>query len=128
MEKYLIKVNGKEYEVEVEKLGGEAVQISKPVETKKEVEAPAKTESSGNGKSQKQGTVGSVKVNSPMPGTILGIKVNVGDKVEQGQALVILEAMKMENEIASPEDGTVSSINVASGDTVDSGQLLISLK
>jgi biotin carboxyl carrier protein len=127
MEKYLIKVNGKEYEVEVEKVGGEAVQVSKPVEAAAKVEAPAKTKSTESPKSHKQGTIGNLKVNSPMPGTILGIKVNVGDEVEKGQALVILEAMKMENEIAAPEDGTVSSINVATGDTVDSGQLLVSL-
>lgn len=127
MEKYLIKVNGKEYEVEVEKIGGDSIQVSRSVETKREVPTTAKTETAVNEKSAKTGTVGNIKISAPMPGTILGVEVKVGDKVDKGQTLAILEAMKMENEIAAPEDGTVSSVNIATGDTVESGQLLISL-
>ena len=62
-----------------------------------------------------------------MPGNIIDIKVNVGDAVKNGDTLLILEAMKMENEIKAPCDGTVAGVHVSKGDTVDSGALLISL-
>lgn len=67
------------------------------------------------------------KVESPMPGTILDIVVSVGDKVEENAVLVILEAMKMENEIVTPVAGTVSAIHVTKGASVDSGQVLVSV-
>lgn len=122
MNKYKIKVNGKEYEVEVEQIGGEPVVATAAPKAAAAPAAPA-----AKAAPKVQGTVGSVKVNAPMPGTILGIKVAVGDTVEKGQTLLILEAMKMENEIAAPEAGTVSSINVETGASVESGQLLASL-
>jgi len=59
-----------------------------------------------------------------MPGSVLGVKVNVGDKVSAGQTMFVLEAMKMENEIVAPVDGTVASINVKTGDTVDTDQVM----
>ncbi|NLP31416.1 MAG: biotin/lipoyl-binding protein, partial [Clostridiales bacterium] len=67
-------------------------------------------------------------VEAPMPGTILDILVKVGDVVEDGQVLLMLEAMKMENEIMAPQAGTVDSIQVAKGDSVNTGDVLISLK
>ena len=67
------------------------------------------------------------QVTAPMPGNILKVNVNVGDKVAEGQVLVILEAMKMENEIVAEQDGTVASINVAKGDVVDVGAVLMTL-
>ena len=73
------------------------------------------------------GAEGSVKINAPMPGKILAVKANAGDAVKKGQVLLILEAMKMENEIQAPEDGTVASINVKEGATVEAGSLLASL-
>ncbi|QHQ62207.1 biotin/lipoyl-binding protein [Anaerocolumna sedimenticola] len=74
-----------------------------------------------------QGSAGNIKVNAPMPGKILAIKASVGQTVKRGEVLLILEAMKMENEIVSPEDGTVASINVSSGDMVESSTLLATL-
>ena len=74
-----------------------------------------------------QGTAGSVKVEAPMPGTILDVKVSVGDSVSSGSVLCILEAMKMENEIVAPQDGTVASVNVSKGDSVEAGQVIITL-
>ena len=71
---------------------------------------------------------GSQNITSPMPGSILGIKVNGGDKVTAGQTVILLEAMKMENEIVAPVDGTIASINVKTGDTVDTDQVLATLK
>ena len=62
-----------------------------------------------------------------MPGKILAVKVNAGQAVKRGEVLLVLEAMKMENEIVAPQDGTVASVNVAVGDSVESGALLASL-
>ena len=70
---------------------------------------------------------GNVKVNAPMQGKILSIKASVGQSVKKGEVLMILEAMKMENEIVAPENGTIASINVASGDKVESGAVLATL-
>ena len=63
-----------------------------------------------------------------MPGSIVSVDVNVGDAVEEGQTLVILEAMKMENEIVAPHAGTVAAISVRKGDTVNSDDLLVTLQ
>ena len=62
-----------------------------------------------------------------MPGNILDVKVKAGAAVKAGDVLVILEAMKMENEIVAPQDGTVASVNVNKGDTVNSGDVLVSM-
>ena len=64
---------------------------------------------------------GAETINSPMPGNILDVKVAAGDSVKSGKILLILEAMKMENEIVSPRDGVIASVHVGKGDTVDSG-------
>ena len=63
-----------------------------------------------------------------MPGTVLDIKVSVGDQVQAGQVLLILEAMKMENEISAPSAGTIDSIQVQKGASVNAGDVLISIK
>lgn len=73
------------------------------------------------------GAQGSVKVESPMPGKILAVKKNVGDAVKSGDVILVLEAMKMENDIVAPQDGTVASINVSVGDSVESGATLATL-
>ncbi len=71
---------------------------------------------------------GGTEVTCPMPGSVLGVKVNVGDKVSAGQTMFVIEAMKMENEIVAPTDGTVASISVKTGDTVDTDQVMGTLK
>ncbi len=73
------------------------------------------------------GAQGSIKVDAPMPGKILAVKKKVGDAVKSGEAILVLEAMKMENEIVAPQDGTVASINVSVGDAVESGATLATL-
>ncbi len=83
------------------------------------VEAPAPAAPAGG--------AGSIVVESPMPGKILGVKASVGQAVKAGQVIVVLEAMKMENEIVAPQDGVIASINVANGDTVDSGATLATM-
>lgn len=65
--------------------------------------------------------------NSPMPGTVLDIKVAPGNSVKQGQVLIVLEAMKMENELVAESDGVVKEIHVSKGQSVQAGELLISL-
>lgn len=127
--KYKITLKGKVYEVEVEK--GEAMLLSeyeiKAPEAPKAVAAPvaeapaakpvAVTSASGKGE----------PVNCPLSGTVVNIKVNVGDTVKAGDVIVILEAMKMENDISSPRDGTVASILVNKGATVTQGMPLLEL-
>ena len=73
------------------------------------------------------GAAGSVVVTAPMPGKILGVKASAGQAVKKGQVILILEAMKMENEIVAPQDGTVATINVSVGDSVEPGATLATL-
>ena len=119
MKNYTITVNGNVYEVSVEENTGAApVQAAAPAAVKKAPAAPKKAASAG---------AGSVKITAPMPGKILDIKSKVGDAVKKGQVMMILEAMKMENEIVALEDGTVASIDVAVGASVEAGVVLASL-
>jgi biotin carboxyl carrier protein len=74
------------------------------------------------------GKTGSIKVNSPMPGTILDIRVNAGARIKKGQVVLILEAMKMENEIMAPQDGIITSIDTNIGASVNSGDLLFTME
>jgi len=120
MKKYTITVNGVAYDVTVEE-GGNAAAAPKaaaPVAAAPAAAAPAPAAS---------GSQGSVKVEAPMPGKILAVKKNVGDAVKSGECILVLEAMKMENEIVAPQDGTVASINVSVGEAVESGATLATL-
>ena len=130
MKKFNITVNGKSYEVDVEEIGGAST--PSPVrrqETAAPTPAPAKAAAPAPAPAPKAAPApvveGGETVNSPMPGTILDIKVNVGDTVANGAVLVILEAMKMENEIMAPVAGKVLSINVTKGASVNSGDVLV---
>ena len=124
MKNYTITVNGTPYNVTVEEGAGApvaAAPVAAPVAAAP-VAAPVAAPAPAA-----QGTAGSVKVEAPMPGTILDVKVSVGDSVSSGSVLCILEAMKMENEIVAPQDGTVASVNVSKGDSVEAGQVIITL-
>ena len=128
MKKFNITVNGKSYEVEVEELGGAvSAPVSRPAapvaSAPKAAPAPAAAPKAAPAPAPVAGD-GEV-VASPMPGTILDIKVNVGDTVASGAVLLILEAMKMENEIMAPVAGTVKSITVSKGASVNSGDVLV---
>ena len=134
--KYVVTVNGKKFEVEVAKdcvstnsltrhpderaERREAVKAEPVVETKV---APTPVEAAPTAT-----TTGGTTITSPMPGTILDVKVNVGDKVKFGQTLAILEAMKMENDIPATLDGEVAEIKVKKGDAVETDSVLIVLK
>jgi len=117
MKKYMITLNDKVYKVDLEEIeeasSEEATTItqsSKPVITNDSEQSSRET-----------------KVEAPMPGTILGIAVKVGDQVKKDQVLIILEAMKMENEIVSPLDGKIVTLGVSKGDSVTVGQVLVQI-
>lgn len=122
MKNYTITVNGNVYEVTVE----EGVSTGAAAAPKAAAPIP-KTAPSAPKAAAPAGAAGSVTVAAPMPGKILGIKAAVGQAVKRGDILVVLEAMKMENEIVAPQDGTVASINVATGDSVEAGATLATL-
>ena len=124
MKNYRITVNGTSYDVSVEELAGGVAPVAAPVAAAP-VAAPAAAPAPAP--AAKSAGAGSIKVASPMPGKILDVKANVGDAVKKGQVILILEAMKMENEVVAPEDGTVASINVAAGDSVEAGAVLATL-
>lgn len=107
MKKYRVTVNGTAYEIQLEEMTGAAPAAA--------AAAPAPAASAPAGGEQ---------VTSPMPGTILDVKVSQGAAVKKGDVLMILEAMKMENEIMCPCDGTVASVNASKGTAVESGTLL----
>ena len=108
MKKYKVNVNGTSYEIEIELMSESAAAAPKAAQ------APV----SGDGE----------KVTSPMPGTILDVKVKAGDKVKKGQILMVLEAMKMENEIMAGADGTVTAVAVSKGASVQTGDMLCTIK
>lgn len=126
MKNYRITVNGTSYDVSVEELAGGVAPVAAPVAAAP-VAVPAPAAAPAPAPAAKSVGAGSIKVASPMPGKILDVKANVGDAVKKGQVILILEAMKMENEVVAPEDGTVASIDVASGATVEAGDTLATL-
>lgn len=135
MKNYLITVNGKQYEVEVEELsnGVSAQLVSQPKVQPNPVPAVPKAAPKAEPKVQEEKKVVSVPegaetVEAPMPGTILSIDVKEGDQVKAGQILVILEAMKMENEIVAPRDGKVAAILTNKGASVNTGDKLVSIE
>lgn len=124
MKNYTITVNGTPYNVAVEEGTSSAAPVaSTPAPAPVVAPAPQAAPKAASAPA----AAGSVKVDAPMPGNILDVKVSNGTAVKAGQVLVILEAMKMENEIVAPQDGTVASINVNKGDTVEAGQTIVTL-
>ena len=119
MKYYNISVNGVAYSVSVEETAAGAAPVA-PAAAPAPKAAPAPAAAA-------PASAGAVEVKAPMPGNILDVKVAAGASVKAGDVLVILEAMKMENEIVAPQDGTVASINVHKGDTVNSGDTLVSM-
>jgi len=114
MRKFRITVEGRPYEVEVEEIGSEtksAPQIAAPAVSAPQEAPKAKINISGT------------QLKSPMPGTVLSLKVPSGTKVKKGDNILVLEAMKMENDISANADGVVT-FNVSKGSTVNTGDLL----
>ena len=121
MKKYNITVNGTTYEVIVE----EADSASTPVSYA--APAPVAAPKAAAPKAAASVGAGAVKVTSPMPGTILAVKVSAGQTVKKGDVICVLEAMKMENDIPAPQDGVIASIDVQKGASVNAGDVLASL-
>ena len=111
MEKYRVKVNDKVYEVEIEKVDGDAVVETTP--SAPVSQAPA---------------AGGSELKSPIQGAVLSVAVKVGDTVTKGQTLLVVEAMKLENEIVSDQDGVISEVLISEGQTVNSGQVLVKFR
>lgn len=124
MKNYKITVNGNVYDVTVEETTGTAAAVSAPAAVAAPVKAPAPAPAPKNAAKRSEG---SVKVTAPMPGKILGVKVSAGQSVKKGEVLLVLEAMKMENEIVAPSDGTIASVQAAVGDSVEAGATLATL-
>ncbi len=117
-----VEVNGESYKVEMEKEAEAPKPISRPVN--KPIQSAAKPTKPAS----QSAAAGSKGVQSPLPGVILDIKVNVGDEIKKGQTVVILEAMKMENNINAERDGKITAINVKIGDSVLEGTDLVMIE
>ena len=126
MKNLTVTVNGVAYNVTVEENTNGAPVTAAPVAAPA-APAPAAAAPAPAPAPAAQGSAGAVQVAAPMPGNILDVKVKAGDSLKAGDVMMILEAMKMENEISAPQDGTIASVNVRKGDTVNSGDLLVTM-
>lgn len=120
MKNLKITVNGVAYDVQVEELGEGSAPAAAPA-----APAPAKAAPAPAKKAAAAGA--GEKVAAPMPGTIVSVNVSDGQSVKKGDVVVVLEAMKMENEIKAPVDGTITSIAVNKGESVDTGATLVTI-
>ena len=129
MKNYTITVNGNVYEVTVEEgfTGAASAPKAAAPAPKAAPAAAPKAAPAAPKAAAPAGAQGSVVVTAPMPGKILAVKANAGQAVKKGDVIMVLEAMKMENDIVAPQDGTIASINVATGDSVEAGQTLATL-
>ena len=118
MKRYNITVNGTAYDVTVEETDASAAPAAAAAPAPKKAAPKAAAPA---------GAQGNVKIEAPMPGTVMDVKLKVGDKVTNGTPIVIIEAMKMENEIPATCDGTIASINVNKGDSVNTGTLVATI-
>lgn len=126
LRKFRIKINDKEYMVEMEEIGAPAAPVAVPTAAPAAVAvpaapvaaasvaeaAPAAPPVSGNG----------TTMEAPMPGKVLKVLVKAGETVKENQPIIVLEAMKMENEIVAPKDGVISAVYVNEGSALDVGQ------
>ncbi len=121
MKNLRITVNGTVYDVQVEELGSDAAPAPAAAPAAAASAAPVKAAA------QRKTAAAGEKVAAPMPGTIVSVNVSEGQSVKKGDVLVVLEAMKMENEIKAPRDGSISSVAVSKGASVDTGATLVTI-
>ena len=126
MRKFNITVNGTAYEVEVEEIkdGQPAAAPAAAVPAQPKAAAPAPKKAAAPAAAP---VAAGTKINAPMPGPILSVKAQNGAQVKKGEVLLVLEAMKMENEIVAPQDGKVVQVNAVKGATVNTGDVLVVL-
>ena len=117
-----VEVNGVPYKVQLEKTEKPVTIVSAPRPS-----AAPRTESGAKVIAKPQVKTGGTQVKAPLPGVVMQVPVKVGDTVKASDTVVVLEAMKMENEVVAPQDGKVASINVGSGDMVESGDVLATM-
>lgn len=131
MKTFRVTVDGKSYNVQVEEVTGNvpAVSPARPVSAPAPAPAPEPVQAAEETPvvDSTPPPAGAQSITSPMPGTILDMRVAVGDVVEKNQVLLILEAMKMENEIVAPEAGTIVALHVGKGSTVETNDLMVSI-
>jgi len=133
MKKFQVTVNGNAYQVEVEEIGGNFSPVAAPVVqfVAAPVAAPAPVAIAPAAPVATAPAAAipanAKKVEAPMPGKIVGVKVAVGQVVKEGDLVAILEAMKMENEIFSPQSGTIMSINVVAGAMVETNDVIVTI-
>ena len=144
MKTYKLKINGNDYNVDINEVEGQEVKLSvngeaytvtvdqemkpqrKPVAAPRPTAAASQVAPAASGSVQKANPAAAGnKVTTPLPGTILDVFVNVGDTVKSGQTVVLLEAMKMENNIEADCEGTVKEVKVRKGDSVLEGDILV---
>ncbi len=123
--KYKVTLCGRTYEIQVE--GGKALLLDEYDAVAAPAAAPAPVQAAAPAAAAPAVTGAGDKIAAPMPGTILKVNVAQGDKVKAGQVLIVLEAMKMENEILAPRDGVVSQVVSSKGSSVDTGAPLVIL-
>lgn len=119
MKRYTITVNGTAYDVTVDEADGSAAPAAAAPAPKKAA-APAAKKAAAP-------AAGGTPITAPMPGNIIEVKVKVGDKVSNGTAVAVLEAMKMENDIVCDRDGVVAAVCVNKGDSVDTGAAVVTI-
>lgn len=127
MKKYEIEINSEVYHVSVKELDADADMSSEQMPTEPEPVDESVTESEPTESVAQRTTGDGTEVKAPMPGTILKVSVSPGQSISQGDTLVVLEAMKMENEVVAPADGVVDDILVSANDRVESDQLLLTI-
>ncbi len=140
MKNYKLKINGNEYNVDINEVEGQEIKLDvngtpyvvtvdqEIKQQRKPVAAaprPQVAPASGGSVQKSNAPVAGSKVTTPLPGTILDVFVNVGDTVKEGQTVVLLEAMKMENNIEADVAGTVKEVKVRKGDSVLEGDVLV---
>ena len=127
MKKFNVTVNGTVYEVEVNEVGG-AAPAAAPKAAPAAAPAPKAAPAAAPApKAAAPVASGAATVKCPMPGKILSVAVSAGTAVKKGDLLLVLEAMKMQNEIYAPQDGTVSDLRVSANQTVATGDILVVL-
>ena len=126
MKKFNITVNGTAYEVEVEEVKDKVAAAPKAAAPAPKA-APAPAAPAAPAKAAVAAGAGEHSIDAPMPGKILSVKVSEGQTINKGDVVVVLEAMKMENEIYASEGGVVASVNVSAGDMVEGGDVLATI-